>query len=94
VRKNRTAMKIAVLALCVSVMGWSAQDKLPEGAGKAALEKVCTDCHGTDVVVGMGNSREDWQDLVNEMVTKGATATKDQIKEIVDYLAKNFPQKK
>jgi hypothetical protein len=70
-----------------------ADDKLPDAPGKAAFVKVCGDCHGPEVVNGMGHDRSGWKDVVDEMVDKGATATPAQVKEIIDYLVKAFPKK-
>jgi len=69
-------------------------ESLPEGPGKAATEKVCSDCHGPDLILSMGGAdRAAWKEVVDDMVTRGAKATDAQVKEIVDYLAKNFPKK-
>ena len=40
-----------------------------------------------------GADREAWKEVVDNMVTRGAKATDAQVKEIVDYLVKNFPKK-
>ena len=87
-------MNAAVFALLALLAVTAlADDKLPEAPGKAAFVKVCGDCHGPDVVTGMGHDRAGWKDVVDEMVDKGAAATPAEIKEIVDYLAKAFPKK-
>lgn len=58
---------------------------------KAVFEKVCGTCHATDVVTGLGNTREGWNDLVNEMLLRGGSATPPQRKQIVGYLAQHYP---
>src|SRR4051795_6024382 len=67
-----------------------AQDKLPEGPGKATLLKVCHGCHGPDVVASRRHTREEWEHTVVDMINAGATGTDDEFSDIVDYLAKNF----
>jgi hypothetical protein len=68
--------------------------QLPEGRGKAALVKACSNCHGSEVVVGTNNTRKGWTELVDEMIFKGASVTPRQRRDIIDYLAKNFPMRK
>jgi competence ComEA-like helix-hairpin-helix protein len=68
-----------------------AQD-LPEGKGKDVLESVCGACHGTDLVAARRATKEGWSYLVDDMVSRGASATNEQITTIVDYLAKNLGQ--
>jgi len=43
--------------------------------------------------VGAGFNRDGWQLMVNQMIANGAPLHLDQIPEVVDYLAKNFPEK-
>jgi quinoprotein glucose dehydrogenase len=69
----------------------SAEERpLPDAAGKAVVVKVCTQCHGSSVFTGMRMDRAGWQDLVQEMVIKGAQGTRAEIRTVVDYLAKHY----
>jgi competence ComEA-like helix-hairpin-helix protein len=67
-----------------------AQD-LPAGKGKELVENTCGSCHGLDVVVAQHATKDGWSSIVDYMVSRGATGTPDEIKTIVEYLAKNFP---
>lgn len=67
---------------------------LPEGRGKADLIKACSSCHGPEAIVGTSNTRKGWTELVDEMIFKGAAVTPRQRRDIIDYLAKNFPMRK
>lgn len=64
---------------------------LPEGQGKALVEKVCSSCHGLDQAVADGYSEQGWKKLVNTMIARGAEASDDEVDLMVKYLAKNFP---
>lgn len=75
------------LFCCSSILG----QKAPGNRGKAEFERACGNCHPADVVSGMGNSRQGWKDMVNEMVLRGASVTRGQKAAIVDYLTRNFP---
>jgi len=70
-----------------------AQD-LPAGKGKELVENSCGSCHGLDVVVAQHATKDGWASIVDYMVSRGATGTPDEIKTIVEYLAKNFPAAK
>ena len=88
---NRIALFVPVLAMSLFLL--QAQD-LPAGKGKDLVENTCGSCHGLDVVVAQHATKDGWQSIVDYMVSRGATGTPDEIKSIVDYLAKNFPPAK
>ncbi|MEZ5362815.1 MAG: c-type cytochrome [Bryobacterales bacterium] len=65
---------------------------LPDGAGKAVVQRVCgSTCHGVEIVAGKGYTRDNWAAVVNGMVSRGAKASPDELGEIVEYLAANLP---
>ena len=74
-------------------LGAAGQVQLPEGAGKKTVETACASCHGLDVVVDKKLSREAWQGVVQAMVDRGASLTKDEAVDVVGYLAKNYGKK-
>jgi polyhydroxyalkanoate synthesis regulator phasin len=52
---------------------------------------VCTSCHDLDVIVSQRLPKERWQSLVQDMVDRGAPLKEDEVKILVEYLAKSFP---
>lgn len=68
-----------------------AQD-LPEGKGKDLVEMVCGACHGTDLIASQRATKEGWGYVVDDMVSRGASASNEQIAQIKEYLAKSFGQ--
>jgi competence protein ComEA len=64
--------------------------KFPEGPGKAALFKVCSDCHGPESAVGQLKTREEWSKTLDEMAANGAQGTDEEWNQILEYLDKNF----
>jgi mono/diheme cytochrome c family protein len=87
---HRAAFVIPFLALSLA----QAQD-LPAGKGKDLLEKICADCHGLDIIVAQRATKDGWASIVDSMVGRGASGTKEELDTIVDYLAKNFgPEEK
>ncbi|HEU0006814.1 MAG TPA: c-type cytochrome [Terriglobia bacterium] len=64
---------------------------LPEGAGRDITHKVCgATCHGTDVIVGKGRTRDQWTAVVNAMVARGAKASDAELVQITEYLSSRF----
>jgi quinate dehydrogenase (quinone) len=64
---------------------------LPEGAGKTLVQRTCgAPCHGIDTVTGVRRDRAAWSAMIDNMVTRGATAKPDEVKVILEYLATHF----
>ena len=61
---------------------------------KMVLETACTACHDLDLVQDQHLSKEDWQMLVNSMISKGASVGDKDVPMLVDYLAKTYGPKK
>jgi hypothetical protein len=68
----------------------AADDKFPDGPGKAVLMKVCTQCHSVDPIATLQRTRDEWKDTVDAMKGYGAEATDEELGTILDYLVKNF----
>lgn len=61
---------------------------LPDGAGKDVTQRVCgATCHGPDILIGAGRTRDQWTAVVNAMVTRGAKATDVELVQIANYLS-------
>ena len=65
-------------------------DGFPEGAGKAVVLKVCSNCHGPDTVVQTLRTRQEWSDVVDQMARFGAEASDQEFEQILSYLVKFF----
>jgi glucose dehydrogenase/cytochrome c5 len=63
---------------------------MPDGAGKAIVQKQCAVCHGLTVVTAKHASRKEWEQVVNQMVSRGADLTDDEIDTVLEYLTKNY----
>ena len=63
---------------------------LPEAKGRDLYEKICGSCHGTDVVFKTRTTKDKWKNTVDEMASRGAEGTDEQLDTIIDYLAKCF----
>jgi competence protein ComEA len=64
---------------------------MPDGKGKAVVERICYDCHGPENITKKALTKDEWEDVVNDMVAMGATGTDAELDTIIQYLAANFP---
>lgn len=63
---------------------------LPEGPGKALVEKMCKGCHGLENVVRSRRTRDRWTEIVDDMVARGAKGTDSEADEVIEYLSTHF----
>lgn len=63
---------------------------LPEGPGRAAFQRICSSCHSVNTATSQRLTHSGWQNVVSDMVSRGAQGTQDEFDEIVSYLTKNF----
>lgn len=66
--------------------------QLPDGPGKATVERICSGCHPAQIVLGRRDTKDGWAQVVSDMVDKGANGTDAEFNTIIDYLAKHFPK--
>src|SRR5262245_30400724 len=63
---------------------------LPEGAGQALVNSLCTTCHQTNMITqSMGYTREGWKELIGTMIDLSRTPQEQTT--ITEYLAAHFP---
>ena len=58
--------------------------------GEALLQERCSTCHSLDRVTRLQKSREEWEQTVTRMVSKGAELSEDEQAVLVDYLAETY----
>ncbi len=63
---------------------------MPAGSGKQAVEKVCKGCHEMDTVIQVRRTMIGWQDMVQDMVSRGAEGSDDELSAVVQYLTQFF----
>jgi hypothetical protein len=88
----KSRLRMALVALPLALPGaLRAQDELPEGDGKKVVEKVCTECHGTDEITSIKRTPDQWRRLVTDMLDRRETKTsEEEVKQIIDYLIAHF----
>ena len=63
---------------------------LPPGEGKDLLVKDCQECHQLSVVTSQRHNEAKWADLVEQMRSRGANGSDEDMDQIVHYLTTNF----
>jgi hypothetical protein len=85
-------MKILFLvmaAISLSRSG-SAQDVLPEGAGRDTTVKICSQCHEAQKAASIKLSRPGWSEEIDKMKSLGAVGTDEEFQSVLEYLATHF----
>jgi competence ComEA-like helix-hairpin-helix protein len=85
-------MKIACMLLVVLVGAayvstLSAQQPAGESS-KATFERLCGTCHEPERSTSSRRTREQWLQVVNSMVARGAEGTDAELMEVVEYLSR------
>ena len=90
---NTHLSMLASMGLFLMTFSALAQPPLPAGEGKAIAETACAQCHSLLLVAISGHSREDWGKTVERMVSVGAKVSSNDVPVLLDYLAKNLPER-
>ncbi|MEO5820032.1 MAG: helix-hairpin-helix domain-containing protein [Vicinamibacteraceae bacterium] len=80
----------ALLAFLAASGSASAQTQLPDGPGKAEVQKLCSTCHPADRGASVRLTREGWQDVMTRMVGLGLKGTDEELNAALEYLATHF----
>jgi len=79
-----------LLTVVLSAQASQSDRRFPEGPGKAALFKVCADCHGPEAAVAQFKTRQEWSKTLDEMAANGAQGTNEEWNELLEYFDTNF----
>ena len=70
--------------------GQGATKSLPDGPGKTTVQSTCSNCHSLDHVTASRRTRVAWEQVIDDMATRGADISDDQKSEIATYLTTYF----
>src|ERR1700723_1481227 len=79
---------------CLSLAVVSHAQSLPEGKGKADFQRICSNCHSVSMATTQRMTQAEWIGVVNDMVSRGAQGTQDELNNVVTYLATNYGKDK
>jgi competence protein ComEA len=84
----RLVFRLSISAALAAGAVWA---QLPDGAGKAETQKVCSQCHELERSISLRQDRTGWQATINKMVDLGAKASDAELAATLDYLAAHYP---
>jgi len=79
-----------LIAAAAVAAGQNKSAQLPEGKGRDAVKTICTPCHEIGSVIGVRRTRIGWERNVDDMVSRGAEGSDEDLQAVIDYLATNF----
>jgi competence protein ComEA len=82
-------LRIGLLAFVFSFHAPAQQ--LPEGPGRAEMEKMCKQCHEIARSISPQQDRAGWNTTMTKMVAFGMKATEQDYTLVLDYLSRHFP---
>ena len=91
--RNNLLGTAALLCLAVSGVRAIAADAPlppPPGPGLELINQRCIFCHNTVQIFSQHKTPEAWSATVEQMANRGAEVSPEEMKTIVDYLAKNY----
>ena len=94
-RRWRLALLGVAGALCAAsvwVKSSASQGRpLPDGPGKEETLKLCSQCHELERSISLNQDRAGWQKTIDKMLAFGMKGKEEELRAVVEYLAKNFP---
>ena len=81
---------IFTFSVAAVILSAANRDDLPEGKGKAIFVRMCSDCNGLDQVTSSKYPKKQWTYVVDDMVSRGATGSDEDVEAVISYLSRNF----
>ena len=79
---------VTALGLAPIVVAGTGQ--LPDGPGRAELQKVCAKCHEAERAASVRLTADGWQGVITDMKARGAQGTDEEFAAVLNYLTTNF----
>ena len=83
------AIIILVFGLVLG-LGRPAAAQLPDGSGKETVIKVCGSCHQPERSASVRLTREGWEEVIADMIKRGAKGTDEEFAAVLEYMAAHF----
>jgi len=82
---------MACLTICSGMLSLGGAD-LPDGQGKALIERACVGCHKAEELTVYRFTKDEYQTIVYRMGDRGAQATRAELDVIAAYMFEHFPK--
>ena len=73
---------LSVMAACLPLL--NAQTPVQ------TFQRMCSGCHSSEAVTSMHQTKQGWQEIVDDMVARGAVGSPRDIQTVVNYLAAHY----
>src|SRR5690349_19272026 len=90
--RSSTSMKrfcFPLIILAGTTVGLAQQ--LPDGPGKAEMEKMCTQCHELSRSISLRQDRDGWSQTMSKMAAFGMKSTDRDYALVLSYLTVHYP---
>jgi hypothetical protein len=77
-----------ILSAAITAGGQDSGQAADQAAGKT-FERSCGNCHDPSTATSEKHTRREWQGIVEDMASRGATATPDELREIAAWLSRH-----
>jgi hypothetical protein len=79
-------------AILVSTPLWSEQapSEPPAGPGLELIQRSCISCHDIYMITTKRKTPEQWADVMDLMMARGAEISPEEMQVIEEYLSQNF----
>jgi competence protein ComEA len=89
-RRIVKATGAGVLLIVALTAAPASAQQLPDDAGKDLLLKVCGGCHQPERSASVRLTREGWEEVIADMIKRGAKGTDEEFGIVLEYLTKHF----
>jgi cytochrome c5 len=93
--KKLILLGLVVLFLLITACSSAESTTVPpaEGPdGKTLVEERCIGCHTLSRVISANHTADEWKEIVERMVVKGAELTEQEQQIVLDYLIATYPK--
>src|SRR5262245_6289963 len=86
----RTRTIALATAILTGTIVAPASAQLPDGPGKEQVMKVCGACHQAERSASVRLTKEGWEEVIADMIKRGAKGTDEDFGAILQYLTTNY----
>lgn len=80
---------VGLIFLAAALTG--AAQQLPDGPGKAEMEKMCTQCHELSRSISLRQDRDGWSQTMSKMAAFGMKSSDKDYALVLSYMTLHYP---
>jgi len=88
---NRVMYGLALVAMVpVALAATRTPRQAPDDANAAVFKRVCGNCHTPERIVASRRSSDQWQEVIENMITRGAKGSDDDFNSVFAHLMAHY----